>query len=91
VLVASVISCPIKIFYIIPPAIPLYIYMKTKYTATISTAAGELCLGIFDTLAEARKHLAGTRGHVTPIFLTNTLPADLEIMTLPQLIATFNA
>lgn len=65
--------------------------METKYTATISTAAGKLCLGIFDTLAEAKNYLAGTRGHVTPIFLTDTTPADLELMTLPQLIATFNA
>lgn len=65
--------------------------MKTKYTATINTAAGQLCLGIFDTIKAAADHLAGTRGHVTPIFLTDTPPADLELMTLPQLIAIFNA
>ena len=65
--------------------------METKYTATISTAAGELCLGIFDTLAQAKNYLAGTRGQITPIFLTDTAPADLEIMTMPQLIAIFNS
>jgi len=65
--------------------------METKYTATISTAAGQLCLGIFDTLEAAADHLAGTRGHITPIFLTDTAPADLVQMTVPQLIEIFNA
>jgi hypothetical protein len=65
--------------------------MKTKYTATINTNAGELCLGIFDTRQAAADYLAGTRGQITPIFLTDTAPADLELMTMPQLIAMFNA
>ena len=65
--------------------------MQTKYAVTINTNAGNITLGIFDTLAETKEYLAGTRGQITPIFLTDISPADLEQMTLPELIAIFNA
>ena len=65
--------------------------MQTKYAVTINTNAGNITLGIFDTPKKAANYLAGTRGEITPIFLTDISPADLEQMTLPELIAIFNA